>query len=53
MREEAEVARIEALLDAGDAHAAASRAHAFLDTHPQSPYARRVRAMLGRADPNP
>ncbi|TKC94694.1 outer membrane protein assembly factor BamD [Polyangium fumosum] len=43
---EAEVLRIEALSRAGDASAAA-RARRFLEAHPQSPYAERLRALAG------
>ncbi|MRG96258.1 outer membrane protein assembly factor BamD [Polyangium spumosum] len=43
---EAEVLRIEALSRAGDVSAAA-RARRFLEAHPQSPYAERLRALAG------
>ena len=43
---EAEVLRIEALSRAGDASAAA-RARRFLEAHPQSPYAERLRPLAG------
>jgi len=45
---EAEVLRIEALSRAGDASAAA-RARRFLEAHPQSPYAERLRVVAGPA----
>lgn len=43
---EAEVLRIEALSRAGDA-SAADRARRFLEAHPQSPYAERLRPLAG------
>jgi hypothetical protein len=49
LREEADVARIEALLDVKDAPRAAAQARAFLEAHPSSAYERRVHALLKRA----
>jgi outer membrane protein assembly factor BamD (BamD/ComL family) len=50
LTEEAEVARVEALLQAGNASDATSHARAFLKTHPGSAYERRVRALLRDAE---
>jgi len=48
---EATVLRIEALLEAGDPAAARRAADAFLASYPQSPYAERVRTLLGESNP--
>ena len=50
LREEADVARIQALLDAGDSAGATTKAQAFLAAHPQSAYTKRVRAMLAKTN---
>jgi TolA-binding protein len=49
LRVEAEMVRIEALARAGDARGAASRARRFAEEHPDTPYSRRARAMVGDA----
>ena len=46
--EEASVLRIDALVDAGRTREALAQAAAFLLAHPQSAYARRIRAKLAR-----
>ena len=46
---EAEVLRIEALAQAGDASAARTRAQRFVAAHPNTPYARRVQVHAGDA----
>lgn len=47
MAQEATVVRIEALVRAGDRDAAHRAADAFLGAYPQSPYADRIRTLLG------
>jgi len=51
MLPEATMLRIEALLDAGDRPAAERTANAFRASHPQSPYAARIRSLLGASNP--
>jgi hypothetical protein len=51
MGPEATVLRIEALRDAGDRPAAERAAAAFLAAEPRSPYAARVRSLLGQSNP--
>lgn len=51
MGPEATVLRVEALVRAGDPSAAARLGNAFLASNPQSPYAGRVRALLGASNP--
>jgi hypothetical protein len=51
MAPEATVLRIEALVRAGDRPAAERLGTAFLESHPQSPYAARIRSLLGRTNP--
>jgi len=51
MAPEATVLRIEALVRAGDRPAATRVGEAFLASHPQSPYAARVRSLLGIPNP--
>jgi outer membrane protein assembly factor BamD (BamD/ComL family) len=51
MAPEATVLRIEALMRAGDAAAAHRVGDAFLAGQPQSPYAERVRSLLGESNP--
>jgi hypothetical protein len=46
--QEAEALRIDALVRAGDRPDAEAHARAFLASHPQSPHAPRVRALLDR-----
>jgi outer membrane protein assembly factor BamD (BamD/ComL family) len=47
LRTEATILRIEALMAAGDRAAASRLAKSVLDRAPNSPYARRVRSLLG------
>jgi hypothetical protein len=51
MAPEATMLRIEALVRAGDRAAAERLGTAFLESHPQSPYAARIRSLLGRTNP--
>jgi len=51
MAPEATMVRIEALVRAGDRPAAERLGDAFLESHPQSPYAARIRSLLGRTNP--
>jgi hypothetical protein len=51
MGPEATVLRVEALVRAGDRSAAARVGNAFLDGNPQSPYAARIRSLLGASNP--
>jgi hypothetical protein len=51
MAPEASVLRIEALLNAGDRPAAERAAAAFLAADARSPYAARVRSLLGKPNP--
>jgi hypothetical protein len=48
---EATVLRIEALAQRGDRAGAARLGQAFLDAHPQSPHAARIRSILGVPEP--
>jgi outer membrane protein assembly factor BamD (BamD/ComL family) len=50
MLPEATVLRIEALTKAGDPAAARRAADAFLATYPASPYADRIRTLLGASN---
>ncbi len=47
---EATVLRVEALTGAGDRPAAQRAADAFLAAHPESPYAARIRSLLGESN---
>jgi hypothetical protein len=47
------VLRIQALVLRGDRAAAARLGNAYLDAHPRSPHANRVRSLLGVAEPSP
>jgi hypothetical protein len=49
LRVEADMVRIEALAKAGDARGAAARARRFAEEHPDTPYARRARVLVGDA----
>ena len=51
LTEEAELLRIEALLEQRKPAQAAARARAFMSAHPRSPHLARVRSLLGRAQP--
>jgi hypothetical protein len=51
MGPEATVLRVEALARAGDMAAARRTGDAFLASHPQSPYAARVRSLIGESNP--
>ena len=51
MGPEATVLRVEALVRAGDRSAAARVGNAFLAGNPQSPYATRIRSLLGAPNP--
>ncbi len=51
MGQEATVLRIEALARAGDVAAARRLGSSFLESHPGSPYAARVRSLLGATNP--
>ncbi len=53
LRVEATALRIEALLQSGKRDRATSLANAFLARHPRSPYAARVRGLVGSGPSNP
>ena len=51
MGPEASILRIEALVNAGDRTEAKREASAFLRSNPTSPYAPRIRSLLGSSNP--